>query len=312
MTDTAQVSDQTEQAEAEQEAPETVALAREMGWKPESEWKGDPPKGGFTSATEYVRRGEKILPIVNARAKKAEARVQELEARLERQEADHRDTIKRIERMSSVALENQRLQITSQYAARKEAAVEVGDKEAYRQADKDEREAIKAIDERLKETDAKDTKDDKDKLRELPREIKEVLDEWYAANPWFNTDKRLNKFATDVHLDLQQEKPGLTLRQNLDEVRKEVVKRFPEKFGEEPDDDDPPRRKGSAVEGGSRLNGAGGGGSKYSKLPADAKANCDRFIKEDGLFLVAGETVEKDIGKARERYAEKYFEEEAS
>jgi hypothetical protein len=61
------------------------------------------------------------------------------------------------------------------------------------------------------------------------------------------------------------------------------------------------------VEGGSRLAG-GSGGSKFSKLPADAKTQCDKFIKDDGLFLEKGETVEKDLNKARERYAAAYLE----
>lgn len=292
--------------ESEQESPETIALAREMGWKPEEEWKGPPPKNGHLSATEYVRRGEKILPIVNARARKAEERAAQLEQKLERMENDHRDTIRRIERMSSVALEQQRLQIAAQYGARKEAAVEVGDKEAYRQADKDEREAIKAIDERLKE----ETKPAADKPKELPSEVKGVIDAWIADNSWFNSDEEMNALAQARHMKLLKEKPGMTLRQNLDEVREYVRKRFPEKFGEaeeEETEDETPRRRGSPVEGGSRLGG-GGGGSKYSKLPPEAKAICDKFIKDDGLFLKDGESVEKDLAKARERYAEQYLE----
>lgn len=289
----------------EADAPETVALAREMGWKPEGEWKGDPPRGGFVSATEYIRRGEKILPIVRAEAKRAKDEAAALRAELETMKSEHRDTIKRIERMSNAALENQRLQITAQYTQRKEAAVEVGDKEAYRQADKDEREALKAIDERVKEND--DGKD-KDKSKpELPREVKEIIDEWVGANNWFNTDEEMNAVANARHMKLLKEKPGLGLKDNLAEVRQYVMKRFPEKFAEDdPEEDETPRRKGSPVEGGSRLNGAGASSSKFSKLPKEAKDQCDRFIKEEGLFLQKGETAEKDLAKARERYAEQY------
>ena len=305
MSDTHQAEAPEQDAE---DAPETIALAREMGWKPAEEWKGEPPRGGFTSATEYVRRGEKILPIVNARARKAEERAAQLEQKLERMENDHRDTVRRIERMSTVALEQQRVQIISQYAARKDAAAEIGDKEGVRQADKDEREALRAIDERLKD-DPADKKDER-RPAEMPREIKDTLDSWLADNAWFNSDKRMNAFAQGVHMDLLQEKPGLTLRQNLDEVRKEVAKRFPEKFGdveEDDDEDERPKRRGSPVEGGSRLGGGAFGSSKFSKLPAEAKAAADKFIKENGLFLKSGETVEKDLAKARERYAEEYL-----
>jgi len=310
MTDTTQGDQGAEHQDAGEDAPETVALAREMGWKPEAEWKGDPPKGGFHSATEFLRRGEKILPIVRADAKKAKEEAAALRSEMEQMRNDHRDTIKRIERMSNVALEQQRLQITNQYTAAKEAAVEVGDKVAYREADKAERESLKAIDDRLKENDADSGgKKDERKTAEMPREVKEVLDGWLAENTWFNSDEELNAVAQARHMKLLREKKGLTLRQNLDEVREYVKKRFPEHFadeGDEQDEDDPPRRKGSPVEGGSRLGG-GNGGSKFSKLPAEAKAAADKFIKEDKLFLDAGETPEKNLAQARERYATQYF-----
>ncbi len=60
------------------EAPETVRLAKDMGWKDPADWQGEPPKNGFVSASEYIRRSEKILPIVNARARNAEERAQKL------------------------------------------------------------------------------------------------------------------------------------------------------------------------------------------------------------------------------------------
>src|SRR3972149_1476617 len=262
MTDTTQ----GDQESPEQDDPQTVALATEMGWKDPSQWKGEPPKGGHLTATEFVRRGEKILPIVNARARKAEQEAASLRAEIEAMRGEHRDTVKRIERMSNAALENQRLQIAAQYGARKEAAVEVGDKEAYRQADKDEREAIKAIDERLKETD--DPKKAEERPAELPREFKEVIDAWIVDNSWFNSDEEMNALANTRHLKLRRERPGMTLSENLDEVREYVKKRYPEKFsgGDEQDDDEDeqPKRRGSPVEGGSRLGG-GGGRAQYPK-----------------------------------------------
>jgi hypothetical protein len=114
--------------------------------------------------------------------------------------------------------------------------------------------------------------------------------------------------ANNFHGKLLKDKPGLTLAENLEETRKYVAKRYPEKFGAQDDEgaDDPPPR-GSRVEGGSRLAG-GSSGSKFSKLPADAKAQCDKFIKEDGLFLEKGESADKDMNKARERYAAEFLE----
>lgn len=314
MTDITQGQD--EQAEQEQDSPETVQLAKDMGWKSPEEWRGEPPKSGFVSASEYVRRSEKILPIVNARARKAEEEAAKLRNELDTTRREHRDTIGRIERMSTVALEQQRSQIEARYAERIDAAAEVGDKAAVQQARKDEKEALKALDAKLEPTEA-EKKTAATERAELPKAMQETIATWKADNAWFSDDPNdeMSGVANHYHSKLLREKKGLTLAENLAEVTKYIRKRYPEEFSaasdDEGDDDGTPRRKGSPVEGGgSRMNG-GGQRSLYSKLPADAKAQADKFIKDDGLFLQKGETVEKNLAQARERYAKEYLGDQA-
>jgi hypothetical protein len=293
----------------EQDAPETVALAREMGWKPEEEWVGKPPARGFMSASEYVRRNEKIMPVVNARAKRAEERAQKLEAKIEQLEQDYRARFQNMERMSDAMLKAQRAQMEAEFAARKEAAVEIGDKAAYQRAVNDEKEAIKAIDDRLK--DEEDDPKREPEKKALPKQVQEVVDAWLEDNEWFNKEPELNAVANARHIKLIREKPGLSLAENLAEVTKYVKKRFPEMFGEAEDEEEEEMpRRGSRVEGGTRINNGAGGRSLYAKLPAEAKAAADRFIKEQGLFLEKGETLEKNLNQARERYAKQYFGDE--
>ncbi len=133
-----------------------------------------------------------------------------------------------------------------------------------------------------------------------------TISEWISLNPWYTADEEMQALANARHGKLLKDKPGMTLADNLEETRKYIATKFPEKFGEVEEDDEKPAR-GSRVEGGSRMAG-GSGGSKFSKLPADAKTQADKFIKEDGLFLEKGETADKDLAKARERYAAAYLE----
>lgn len=288
--------------------PEVERLAREMGWKPESEWKGDPPKGGFVAADEFINRGERIIPIINGRLKRSEEEKSRLSAELEAVKRDHADNVKRIERMSKVALEQQREQLVSQYEARKEAAVETGDKDAFRQAQRDQNEALKKLDERLAEP--KEETEKKTKQPELPRDIQEVVTGWITTNSWYNTDEEMQALANARHMKLLKEKPGLSLSENLKEVRAYVAKRFPEAFnsGTDADDAEPPARR-SAVEGGSRLAANGSGKSVWAKVPA-----ADRQIAENAghleWFLKPGETMEKNASQARERWATQYFGDE--
>jgi hypothetical protein len=290
----------------EEATPEVVKQARDMGWVPETEWKGAPPKNGFLDPAEYVRRGEKIMPIINARARKAEEKADRLERELQAQRDEHRDTVRRIERMTTVALEQQRAQIEAKYSDRIDHAAATGDTDAVRQARKEEKEALAALDKRLEEPEEeKKARAANAEHANLPPAVKE----WLDANPWYEQDEELNGLATAIHKKLLKEKPGMSLADNLAEVRKRVAKRYPEQFEaavEAAEDDDEPKRRGSPVEGGSRVQG-GAARSGFSRLPAEAKAACDRFIKDNGLFLQKGETVEKDMAKARERYAAEYF-----
>lgn len=294
----------------EQESPETLRLAKDMGWKDPADWQGDPPKNGFVSASEYIRRSEKILPIVNARARNAEERANKLAAEIEEMRREHRDNLRRIERMSSVTLERQREQIEQQYAARIEAATEVGDKEAVRQARKDEKEALKALDERLEPTEDEKKKTQQEQEK-LPAQVQQAIDAWMADNAWFkpNSDDEMSLVATRKHMALQKDKPGLTLAENLAEVSKYIRKRYPEAFSTDDDtgdDDDPAPRRGSRVEGASRSGGSGGG-SMWSRVPADARQTAQNAGHIE-YFLKSGETMEKNAAQARERWAAKYFE----
>jgi hypothetical protein len=290
------------QSDGEQSNPETEREARALGWVPESEWKGgEPPRGGFKSAEDFVQRGKEVLPLVNKRLKEENA---ELIARLDKIERDSADKIARIGRMSDAALKRQRADIEAKYEAAKEAAVEIGDKDAYKAADKAQRDTLKEFDEAA----AEPVEEKKDKI-EIPPAMKATVDEWVADNDWFRTDKDLNREANAYHEYLLRAKPGLTLKENLAKVRDHMAKEHPDKFGvaEDEGDEDPPTRRGSPVESGSRMPSGGKGGG-FARLPKEAQVQADKFIKDDGLFLEKGETVEKDLAKARERYAKQYLE----
>ena len=281
---------------------DTIARAKEMGWVAPDEWKGTPPKAGFLDPAEFVRRGEKVMPLINARARKAEEKVAALETELATTRSEHRANLDRIERMSRATLENQRAQIEARYEAQKEYAVSTGDTAAYNAAVKQEKEAKQAFDERAAEVEKPKTKTGNE-APELPKAVKDTVDAWFADNAWFNSDTELNAVANVHHHYLLKEKPGLTLAQNLDAVSKYVKKRFPDKFGGS-EDEEPVR--GSRVEGSSRTGG-GDRGSAWSSVPQE-----DRKLAENAghlpWYLEKGETMEKDGAKARERWAAKYFE----
>lgn len=298
----------------EQDAPETnefeddsseqdIAEAKAMGWKSPKDWKGEPPKNGFVKASEFLERGKTIMPIVQSQLKKEREEKARLIDEIDRIKRESEDKFSRLERMSQKALTAQRKQLEDKYETLKESVIETGDKAEYKRIVKEERDALKEFDEAAEEK--KELDKDKPAKSDIPASMKAVIDEWVSENTWFNSDEEMNKVANSRHAYLLREQPGLTLAENLEKVRAYVEKRYPEKFGKDDDEEDAPKR-GSRVEGGSR-NAGGSGRSAWSKLPADAQKQADRFIKDDGLFLEKGETAEKNLQAARDRYAKQYL-----
>jgi hypothetical protein len=296
-------------------APDEVEKAKQIGWKAPSDWKGAPPKGKFLKAKEYLERAETVIPIIKSENTKLKAELAEARADLKAFKDETSKTVAKMAQMSKVALDRQRTQLEDKYSAAIDAATEVGDKDQVRKLRAAEREDLKEFDEKVEEASevkAEKTEQAKEKVNAaLPKDVQNDIAEWLAENNWYSADEEMQILANFLDGKLTKDKPGLTTKERLAEVRKGVAKRFPEKFGKQDESDDEGEEdkpsRGSRVEGGSRV-AAGGGRSKFSQLPADAKSQCDKFIKEDGLFLEKGEDPAKDLAKARERYATQYLE----
>lgn len=293
--------------------PEEIEKAKQIGWKAPSDWKGSPPKGKFLKAKEYLERAETVIPIMRSENSKLKGELNDAKAELKAYKEETSKTVANMSRMTKVALDRQRTQLEDKYSAAIDAATEVGDKEQVRKLRADERKDLREFDEAAEE--AKPSKEEVAKANEkvndaLPKDVQAAISTWLVQNEWYHKDPEMQAVANLREGKIMKDKPGLSTEDRLEEVRKYIVKRFPEEFAEdEPDEqevEDKPAR-GSRVEGGSRFPG-GGGGSKYSKLPADVKKQCDKFIQEDNLFLEKGETATKDLAKARERYAAEYLE----
>lgn len=307
------IEDLAEQAEdvktidfEDDSSEQDVSEAKAMGWKPPKDWKGEPPKNGFVKAKEFVERGRTIMPIVNSQLKKEQEKNAKLRDEIERIKQENEEKFSRLERMSDRALKSQRKQLEEKYEALKETVIETGDKAEYKRIAKEEKEALKEFDDAASEKDEKDDKPKKSAKDMLPASVRETIEEWVAENDsWFNGDPELNAVANTYHEKILKSKPGLSIKENLAEVRAYVEKKYPEAFGKDKEEDEEEPRR-SRVEGGSRTAG-GGGKSGWSKLPPDAQKQADKFIKDDGLFLEKGETAEKNLAAARERYAKQYF-----
>lgn len=242
MSDVELPTEVVEAVAAEDQPADVEARARNLGWKPLDQFKGD--EKDFIDASEFVRRGEEVLPIMKAANSKLEKQVQRLEKTLEKFAEHHSKTEARAYERALSDLE-----------ARQAEAVEANDHAAVKEITKE----MVALEKEVAKPKADETDDGE-----------EAFNDWKAENPWFDKDKGLRAAAIGIAEEIKNDFKDPVKQ------RAEVVKRikadFPEKFT------NPRRTQAAAVEG----VGAGpkSTGKSYADLPAEAKKMCDEFVRD--------------------------------
>lgn len=271
-TETTEVAD-TQEAAPEGQAPAQTAsevdeLAREMGWAPQSEWRG--PKESWKSAKEYIRHGSVIQ--------------RDLKTRNDVREREFNDRVERIAKVSQKALDNQRRELDERHAQRMREAAAVGDLQAFDHAQQRREADLKRFDAEVAETSIKPPAGQP----ELPAEVQE----FGRRNTWFNIDPVMTDAAVGLSNRYLTQYPGMALNERLDLVEREIRKEFSHKFG--PANGSTTAPKAPQVEGGLRpIKTSAVKG--WESLPNEAKQAGNGYIKQ-GLF------------KTKDDYAKSYWD----
>lgn len=310
------IEDATEGEETPAETPppipeETIKEARDMGWVPQDEWRGDPDI--WKPADEFARRGKEVLPIVNStnrrlkeQLSRSETHIEELKEQMEGMRGEFRKDLesrsKRLEGMTKAALASQREQLFKAFEAEKRKAVMDGNTDEY---DRLSSEQNKAMSEFKPEADFEEepAAAPEPKKQETRQEAPPEVNDWMGANQWFNRDPVLTALATEEHGKILEQMPGLSLSENLERVTQAVKAKFPEKFGisEQPKPNGSTRPHAPSVEGGKRENQTKTSEKGWNDLPPEAKVHAKNFF-EDGLF-----EADKSLETAQRNYAKAYW-----
>ena len=272
------------QQEAPQEAPEASQFepeARAQGWVAAEEFRGS--ESDWVDAETFVRRGKEIMPILR---KNNEKLLKELgEARKIAEEA--RESAKEFREYQKQQFEKKTKDLEGQLEQLKQAK-----RDAITQGDGDRAIAIDDAMDDLKEQrlEAKeDLKAAEEKTKEVPQFTQDpVLNNWMEKNDWFGKDSRMTNIANGVGVTLRQEDPSLTGQPFLDKLDAELQEMFPEKFGK--------KRTPNPMEGspnGTARPSVSSGKKTYNNLPPEAKAACDKFVKQ-GLMTKEAYVAEYD------------------
>ena len=217
------------------EAPDYEAIAREQGWRPFDEYGGDESK--WVDAAEFVRRGPLLEEI-----KKRGNETKEL-----------RDSIDAMKAHNAKIMEALRKQQVGDLMTKRREAIEAGDAES-----------VETLDRQIYETDQayRQKEPDPPKQPDIPPEI----ESWKGANPWFDEDPDLQKFAVSYFGTLDQN----DIQGSLDKTAEAVRRAFPDKF------ENPNRRRAPAVETQRRMKQTPKG---LASLPKDVQDVAPKLIR---------------------------------
>lgn len=258
-----------ENAPPEPKASEVEALARELGWKPESEWKGKPPEKGFASAEDYIRSQRDHAKNVEKELKKL------------RTDTDKR--IKRMEDLSAKQRDKEIQAIHEEYDWWIREAIKKGD-------DTREKQLIKERDGKVKQAEAV-SEDDKADEKELTEEdwveqfqpaYPELQKRFYADGHSWVLDDDADPDAMRIVLDFVDS--GVPFPDALEKADRALRKAYPEHYEDEDVEDEPeekPKKRVPVLAAGAK--GGASGVSAASRLSPAQRITGQRFVAQ-GLF----------------------------
>lgn len=236
---------------SENEAEKTVdfeSQAREDGWVPKEEWKGDTSR--WVDAKTFVERGQTFLPIVQAKFRKSLDTIDVLKKEVDELKSGNKEFREFHEKVLARE-QKEREKLITELEAQRQKAITDGDGEAFSRADKKLQEA----------------------RSEPPKKpgVSPETQAWLTENAWYTTDPVMKAVADGLSDLVAAENPGLKGKPFLDKLGEKVREQMPHKFQNA-------RRETSTTEDHGRKS-ASKKARTYDDLPADARKACDRFTK---------------------------------
>ena len=253
---------------------EVIREAESQGWVPKERFRGN--ESDWVDADVFVKRGREILPILR---KNNENLMKDLNATKE-QLKEFREAAEEFKKFQKDAYERKVSEYERQIREIKESRAQaISDGDGQK---------VNALDDALDQA--------KDELREAKEAAKEAervpsntaaetagagvdpnLQVWLDRNEWFGKDRRMTSIANGIGESLRLEFPDLKGQPFLEKLDEVLAEEFPSKFGTKKN------TKAGAVESGAgRVSRAAGSNNakSYDSLPEDAKAACDRFVRQ--------------------------------
>ncbi len=270
------MSEENEVVQSEQDSNSVEKDARVFGWVPKEEFRGS--EESWVDAETFVKRGKEINPILRANNERLKK-----EMELERQKHS-----KELAEIRAAAEEFKNFQKEAYERKQAEARLELETlkqqrKEAMREGDADR---VVELEDRIEEVKEEQAK--KPVAAEAPpvpeTQVDPALSEWIETNKWFGNDIEATEIANGVGAAVRKQFPNLVGKDFLAKLDERLQERLPEKY-------ENPNQARSPVDSSSGRGAPSTKKKSYDNLPSEAKAACDKFVKQ-GLFKSKQEYVD--------------------
>lgn len=276
--------------------PQIEQQARDMGWRPQEEWKGNPDK--WVDAQEFVERGEQILPILRANNRRLNDDLLTMRQNNDRLSQELEATRSIVQNLEKHFTESTERQLAEQ---RKALKAELRDAVEDRDVDREleVREQLDQLTEAEREAKKKQ-QENKEKLSKTPPkggktdpDIDPDFETWKKENPWFGEDRKRTKAVIRAAEDLREDGDTST---GIEFYNKALEMAEGAKKSDE-------RTPVDKVGTGSHRGGGDAGPKGWASLPAEAKAAC----MEDAENFVGEGKLCKNLDEWKKYYVNSYY-----
>lgn len=247
--------------------------ARQFGWVPKEEFKGEESK--WRSAEEFLEKGR----VINGFLRNDLEKIKLEAAKYKNELSQVKETMAEFAKFHQETEERAYKRALEDLKKEKADAIEKG--EGGKVVEIDEQIALVREAQKEKTTPVK---------QDQPTVPPTVFYDWNKDNLWYGSNAELTRLAEVFSEEVKAFNPNLIGREFLDEVTRRVKERAPEHFSNT-------RREVPRVGGGNEGSGTLHTNNKdkktFDNLPKEAQVLCDKFIKQ-GLI------------KSREQYVKEY------
>ena len=251
--------------------------ARVFGWVPKEEFRGT--EESWVDAETFVKRGKEINPILRANNERLKKEMEAERQKHNKELAELKQSAEEFKQFQKDAFARKQQQLETELSDLKNQR-----KEAIREGDAD---LVVELEDRIEDLKEEKSKKPEPVVAALVQEETKLdpsLGQWLEGNKWFGQDVEATEVANALGVSLRKQFPNLSGKDFLDKLDEKLKQRVPELYGNQ-------NQTRSAVEGSTTRSAPNSGKKSYDNLPAEAKAACDKFVKQ-GLFKSKQEYVE--------------------